>query len=51
MKSNFQKWVNSDNVILRKNGLYSCQCNLYKLQMTFSELKKYYKKEYGSIHI
>ena len=47
---NFLKWLNSDNVIILKKGVYTCQCIQYTKRFTFSEIYKYYLKEYCNFY-
>jgi hypothetical protein len=44
----FEEWVNSDNVIKRPDGTYSTQDAQWRNRLTLSELKTYFKKEYGN---
>lgn len=43
----FEKWLNSDNVVKSAEDEYKTQCSQYTIPMTLKELKKYFRKEYA----
>jgi len=45
---NFDKWIYSDNCINVPNGKIKTQCTQYSKEFTYSELFKYYLKEYAN---
>ena len=44
----FTNWLESDNVIRTSDDGYRTQCTLYKKEFTYSEVMKYFLKEYGT---
>ena len=46
-KKEFLDWLNDDNVIQFKEG-FSTQCSQYSNRLTYTELYKYFVKEYIS---
>ena len=46
MKTNFEIWRDSDNVVKTSENGYKTQCSQYGKEFTESELKAYFIKEY-----
>ncbi len=43
----FKKWMLSDNVIKLTRNTWVEQCSQYRIEFTFSQIYRYWRKNYG----